>query len=110
MSTGFNTKAIRDLKSKKGVEIKKGDTVVVKWLPENYNKSYIYKANTDERIAVPTQALHICVSGVRKAPSMSQLEKQSDNGIVTTVAGKKAEPDGTDSYGSPAWTLVLGVV
>jgi len=45
-----------------------------------------------------------------KEPSISKLEKMSDDGICTTVTGDKVEPDGFGENGSPSWLLVMGLI
>lgn len=45
-----------------------------------------------------------------KTPSLKTLEKWSDEGIAKSVGGKKVEPDGWDSNGTPSWLLVFGII
>lgn len=46
----------------------------------------------------------------RKAPSLAALERQSNDGVCTTVTGHRVEPDGFGPDGSPSWLLVMGVI
>lgn len=50
------------------------------------------------------------VPGISKPPSISALQRMSDNSIATTPTGKRTEPDGYGSDGSPSWLLVLGYI
>lgn len=45
-----------------------------------------------------------------KEPSIKTMEKWSDNGIAMSMLGKRVEPDGYDSDGSPSWMLVVGII
>lgn len=49
-------------------------------------------------------------TGLIKAPSLRNLQKQDWNGIVKTVTGQRVEPDGYGPDGSPSWMLVLGLI
>jgi len=46
----------------------------------------------------------------RKFPSMVALERMNNDGICTTVTGKRVEPDGVAEDGSASWLLVAGVI
>ena len=45
-----------------------------------------------------------------KTPSVSTLERWSNNGTCKTVTGQVTEPDGTGMDGSPSWLLILGMI
>ena len=45
-----------------------------------------------------------------KPPTIKTMEKWSESGIARSVFGKKVEPDGYDSEGSPSWLLVMGLI
>lgn len=45
-----------------------------------------------------------------KAPTVATLQRWSDGGFAKTVTGKKTEPDGYGTDGSPSWMLVLGMI
>lgn len=45
-----------------------------------------------------------------KVPSLTSLEKMSDDGVASSVTGKRVEPDGFGPDGSPSWLLALGYV
>jgi hypothetical protein len=49
-------------------------------------------------------------AGITKAPGLRTLERYSWNGIAKTTTGKKTEPDGYGSDGSPSWMLVFGII
>jgi hypothetical protein len=46
----------------------------------------------------------------KKVPSLSTMEKWSDDGIARSVQGQKVEPDGFDGDGFPSWMLVVGII
>jgi len=50
------------------------------------------------------------VTGIAKPPGISALQRMSDNSIATTPTGKRVEPDGWASDGSPSWLLVMGMI
>ncbi len=43
-----------------------------------------------------------------KVPSLTSLERMSDDGVASSVTGKRVEPDGFGPDGSPSWLLALG--
>jgi hypothetical protein len=45
-----------------------------------------------------------------KVPSMKTLEKWSFDGVAKSMLGKRVEPDGYDSEGSPSWLIVVGAI
>jgi len=55
-------------------------------------------------------SLHRYVRGIRKPPSIKQLEKMSYAGVVTTPTGHRVAPDGYGPDGSPSWFLALGLI
>jgi len=108
----FTTTTLKDVKSKKGFEIKSGEDVVLEWTPKDYRVTYIYKISggNENKIAVLTQNLYKYVRGVSKPPSLSALERMVNSGRSKSVVGKTVEPDGVDPYGSPSWLMVMGYI
>lgn len=49
-------------------------------------------------------------SGFTKPPGLKTMEKWMDSGVAKTVTGKRTEPDGYGSDGSPSWLLALGYI
>ena len=45
-----------------------------------------------------------------KEPSVMTMEKWNDEGVAKSMLGKRVEPDGYDSEGSPSWMLVMGLI
>lgn len=63
-----------------------------------------------EPIKLAIQRGYKYVTGMRKPPSVSSLEKAySRQGLVSTPTGHRVEVDGTGPDDSPAWTLVFGM-
>ena len=46
----------------------------------------------------------------KKEPSISSLSRWNSNGNCKSILGETVEPDGTDSYGSPSWLIVKGLI
>lgn len=46
----------------------------------------------------------------KKPPTVSTLQKWSDDGTAKATDGCKVEPDGTCSHGHKSWLLVLGYI
>lgn len=74
------------------------------------NPSVAYFEYEGEWRATRLEAANASFTGIGKAPSMRALENMSDNGVATTPTGKRTEPDGFGSDGSPSWLLVLGMI
>ena len=70
---------------------------------------FSYKGHTK---AVRIEDLRRTFKGHRfsKMPSLNKLEKMSNDGVCSTVTGKRVEPDGYGDDGSPSWLLVAGVI
>jgi hypothetical protein len=45
-----------------------------------------------------------------KVPSEKTLMKWDSDGYSKSIAGKKVEPDGWDSEGTPSWLVLLGYI
>jgi len=58
----------------------------------------------------PEKPYRVRVSSAFRAPSVSTLEKWSNDGVCKSVLGKRVEPDGEDENGSPSWLLALGLI
>jgi len=62
-----------------------------------------------EPIKIQASKLSFYVKGFKK-PSLQTMERWMDDGIAKSITGKKCEPDGYGSDGSPSWLLVLGLI
>ena len=88
---------------KKAIKLKTGETLpagsqVTQWSPGG--KHHL----------VDVEGRKVRVTSAFKTPSMSSLEKWSNDGIAKTPTGKRVEPDGFGSDGSPSWLLILGFI
>lgn len=45
-----------------------------------------------------------------KPPTFKTATKWMNDGVARSVFGKKVEPDGYDSDGSPSWLIVMGLI
>lgn len=110
---------LRDLnfKEKPGqrpaVLIPMGTKLDIAFSEKNYVKA-VFNHNGNWH-ALMVQNLHSTVkatNGVKfqTMPSINRLEKMSNDGVCTTVTGKRVEPDGVAEDGSASWLLVAGVI
>lgn len=53
---------------------------------------------------------HKYITGFSKSPSLSTLERWSNDGYCKTPTGDKTEPDGYGMDGCPSWLLVVGMI
>jgi hypothetical protein len=104
----------RDFTSKKGIIIKAGEIVTVKFdvkgkdgvRDENpFLASYVSLNTTDNRRI----AMRLTSSGI-KLPSQNKLELWSWDSVCKSVFGTDVEPDGWSYDGSPSWLLALGLI
>lgn len=110
---GYETSMLKDSKNKKGFELKRGDKVIIIFPKDRMMFSYIYRIDDTKRqnrMMILTQNLYKYVKGATKLPGHRSLEKMVSDGIAKSVLGKRVEPDGYDSYGSPSWLIVLGLI
>lgn len=104
----------KDLTSKKGVSIRVGEVVEIKFdvkgkdgIREHHEfLPYYVSLNTSDgrRIVVPVKR-----SGL-KLPSQRELEWWSFDSVAESVFGSDVEPDGWSYDGSPSWLLALGLI
>jgi hypothetical protein len=105
----------RDWTSKKGVTIKTGETVEVKFDVKGKDgiRDDVYpflpsfvSLNTEDgrRVVVPVKR-----SGL-KLPSQRKLEWWSFDSVAKSVFGTDVEPDGWSYDGSPSWLLALNLI
>ncbi len=93
--------------TKKEIKLKDGST-----LPKGLPVTFI--PDKDSRCLVHSplhpQPLQVRITSAFKMPSMDALEEWSCDGICKTPTGKRVEPDGHGSDGSPSWLLALGLI
>src|SRR4029077_2690303 len=105
----------REFTSKKGVTIKAGESVTVRFDVKGkdgvrddlypFLSSYV-SLNTDDhrRIVVRLKSAGI------KFPSRLKLQKWVWDSVCKSVFGTDVEPDGWSYDGIPSWLLALGVI
>jgi hypothetical protein len=93
---------------KDGRNFPPGTTFTIESFDEN-NKA-VLKDKGGKQFKLKAARLHIYFVGLKKAPSMKTLERQSNDGYCTTVFGHKTEPDGHGLHGEPSWLLALGMI
>ena len=109
--TGSST-LLRDVHTKKGASYNKGQKIVK---IEFVQKKGIYEVarihmEGGGSFVVQAQNLYNYSSLGKKRPSIRQLDKMVNDGIATTVTGKRTEPDSYGSDGSPSWLLAIGII
>lgn len=108
-SDGYKAKMKKDTRNKRGIEFKRGEDVVINWLEETPQMTYIIKQDGN-RLRVKSEWAYHFVTGVNKTPSINQMERWDNEGYSKSMLGKKVEPDGFDPNGSPSWMLVIGII
>ena len=98
------TELKKSMKLKDGTEFLKGTEVTVSW---DEGKPLVTIAGRNVKIGTSTLASY--VKGFKK-PSIATLERWNEEGYCLTVTGKRVEPDGVGSDGSPSWLLALGLI
>lgn len=86
-----------------------GTRVHVDFSPKLHSSNIFITIGDEVKISQVVNA-HNWLRGFRKCPSINTLQKQDSNGIVSTVTGKRVEPDGFSYDGSPSWMLVIGII
>lgn len=109
---GINVVTIRRLNYKNDVEIPVGTALTI-FFNETVPSLAVFEHNGVTR-ATRVSRLFETVKGkgvtFKKPPGMAALERMTNDGVVTTVTGRKTEPDGYGDDGSPSWLLVIGVI
>lgn len=116
MSTTKTTKTKRDFRTKKGVEIKTGETVTISFDCKAkepirgdvnpYHPSFIRLTTADGRKIIT----HDLKGAGLKIPSQKKLEWWSFDSVCKSVFGTDVEPDGWSYDGSPSWLLALNLI
>ncbi len=74
------------------------------------NNKAVFNDKLGKPFRLKAARLHKYFVGLKKAPSMNTLERQSNDGYCNTVFGHKTEPDGHGLHGEPSWLLALGMI
>ena len=95
------------MKTQKEIKLKDGST-----LPKGLPVTFIEGKDSRCLVHSPlhSEPLQVRITSAFKAPSMASLEKWSYDSICKTPTGKRVEPDGYGSDGSPSWLLVMGFI
>lgn len=88
-------------------KIPKGTEITVVW-GENGKPTITIPSLKSEPFSLGNKFL-IKILG-KKVPSLTTLERWSDDGVAKTILGTKTEPDGYGNYGEPSWLLVMGLI
>jgi len=120
--TAFDMKASprvlkMDIKMKNGDVLPKGALVDMAFPRGKYDQcllavKYVGPSGRDyhrEPAVLSARRLESYVTGI-KTPSISTLERWSNDAVALTPTGKRVEPDGVATDGSPSWLLVLGYI
>lgn len=111
-NTPLRVKTKRELKFSKNPEtacvIPQGTEIDLYFSDVRHGRAYF---NYDGALrATNLQVAHKSFTKLRKPPGLKSLERMSMDGVVSTVTGKRTEPDGLGDDGSPSWLLVIGVI
>ena len=98
-----------EIKMKDGTVLPEGKRFVIRWEETSIGPRprVIMEGTISEYSIAHSSAIKMMG---KKAPSMSSLARWGDNGNCKSVMGEVVEPDGTDSYGSPSWLIVKGLI
>lgn len=91
----------RDIPLKSGEILTKGTKVTVKPIPGVDRGCVINNGSRDYKIPY---------TYVFRKPSDNCLMESVSDGVCSTPAGNRVEPDGHDSDGFPSWLLILGMI
>ena len=101
---------LRDVKTKKGSTINKGDRLpLVEW-GNDYPYAMTLEAENGQVLKVRAPTGHRLLKRFPKPPSDRLIDKWIFDGIAKSVDGKRVENDGFSSSGAPSWLLALGMI
>ena len=92
--------------TKKEIKLKTGE-ILSKGLPVTFRQDSPSICLVQGDRAEPYK---IRVTSAFRAPSFSELEEQSNDGICDSVLGEGVESDGWDCHGSSSWLLALDLI
>jgi hypothetical protein len=98
-----------EIRMKDGSVLKAGNKFSIRWEETAIGhrpRVKVYGSDSEFKISNGTA---IKMLG-KKEPSVSSLSRWDGNGICKSILGETVEPDGTDSYGSPSWLIVKGLI
>lgn len=106
--TGKKLKA--EMKFKDGTSFPSGTEVSVRFDKSLPSAAFITAAGAAREYRVSASRLHKYLAGFTKPPSVTTMAKWSEDGVAKSITGHRVELDGYGPDGSPAWTLVAGVI
>ena len=106
-ASGYALKS--EIKTKGGEIFPKGSNLRIEKFEEQGSYWKIVFTDGNKTIKIPVATAYKYVN-LPKPPGIAALTKMDDNGVGTTITGKRVEPDGKGPDGSPSWLLVLGMI
>lgn len=90
----------KEIRMKDGSIVRAGARVIPH--PDKATRCLVYGARLEPYCCRWTSAFH--------RPELEELERQSNDGVVSSISGENVEPDGVDCHGYPSWILALGLI
>ena len=100
------TKASRALKDGKMIPV----NVEIDITMDGTRGAIVKVADFDKPVRINLANAYKWIKGFKAPPSIRVMEKWDLDGICETVTGKRVEPDGIGSDGSPSWLIVMGMI
>jgi hypothetical protein len=98
-----------EIKMKDGSVLAEGKKFSIRWEETSIGHRPRVKAYGSESEFKISNGTAIKMLG-KKQPSISSLSRWDSNGNCKSIMGETVEPDGIDSYGSPSWLIVKGLI
>jgi hypothetical protein len=110
VSPGSTQYVTRNIKTKLGAEFTPED--VLRIVEYTQSSPWLVKLQTDDgrKLALPVDRAHTVLRNFPKPPSLSAMQRWSDDGVAKAVDGARVEPDGYSMNNAPSWMLVMGVI
>jgi hypothetical protein len=102
----MNKELKQELKFKDGSVFSVGTMVKIEF-PEDHSGMAIRV--TADGVTKLVRSSQLSKFGI-KQPTINTMTRWVEDGIARSVGGKKVEPDGWDSDGTPSWLLVVGII
>lgn len=118
MASGHPVVSLRDMRMKNGDVLPSGLRGALHFIPGDFLMCNIMfdwtgpsgRNYTQEPMKTKINLAGSWLRGIAKPPGFSALRRMMDNAAATTPTGKRVEPDGIGSDGSPSWLLILGLI
>ena len=109
-SVGSSVKLLKPARTKLGVEFQAGEDVRVDSYSDRYPWTVRVSAPDGRKLSLLVEYAWKGLSGFAKPPSLSTMERWSEDGVARAVDGARTEPDGFSTSGAPSWMLVMGMI